>query len=315
MRRMENKQLLLSICIPTNGKVEWVIPVIESIYSQGVDDSQFEVVVTDNGEKNDLCEAVKRYSNYNFKYFKTTSSGFTNQIDAFEKCSGLFCKMLNHRSVMMPGSLEALLELINKYKETKPIIYCAEGHAKGDEFVECSNTDDFVHSLGVWTSWSCGTGAWKKDLYNIRGKKIDMMFPHQVFLFGLREEIDSKYIIWNRAYERMLSEEGKGGYNLFNTFGVGFLDLINDLRIKGRITESTFLYVKKELFDFLRGLYVSEVLLPTKRSFIIKDISTSMAVYYGYYYYCKLVIGAWLRLPWAFCRYFFSKIYNSFNKD
>ena len=46
--------LLLSICIPTNGVVEWIIPAINSIYSQGVDNNEFEVVVTDNGEKDDL---------------------------------------------------------------------------------------------------------------------------------------------------------------------------------------------------------------------------------------------------------------------
>ena len=40
---------LLSLCIPTNGISEWVFPVLDSIYNQKVDDSLFEVIVTDNG--------------------------------------------------------------------------------------------------------------------------------------------------------------------------------------------------------------------------------------------------------------------------
>ena len=103
--KIKNNKLLLSICIPTNGIVDWVIPAIDSIYSQGVDISLYEVVVTDNGKKNDLQDAIKKYNQPNFHYYKTDSQGFTNQIDAFEKCKGIFCKMLNHRSMLLPGSL------------------------------------------------------------------------------------------------------------------------------------------------------------------------------------------------------------------
>ncbi|MCR5757842.1 MAG: hypothetical protein K6F95_08040 [Selenomonas sp.] len=38
---------LLSLCIPTNGIIELVFPVLDSIYAQGEDESLFEVVVCD----------------------------------------------------------------------------------------------------------------------------------------------------------------------------------------------------------------------------------------------------------------------------
>lgn len=59
MLKMEDKFPLLSICIPTNGIVEWVIPVLKSIYSQKADNSLFEVVVTDNGNSSALSKAVE----------------------------------------------------------------------------------------------------------------------------------------------------------------------------------------------------------------------------------------------------------------
>lgn len=285
---MENKEPLLSICIPTNGIVEWVVPVIDSIYSQGVENSLFEVVITDNGEKQDLADAVKKYNYNNFHYYHTASLGFTNQIDAFEKCSGVFCKMLNHRSKMLPGSIEEILKIVRKYQDAKPILYFAEGNAYGGEFIRCANTDAFVQSLGYWTSWSSGTGAWKDDLKDIRNKMVDKMFPHTVFLFDLREE--SEYVIWNGKYEVMADDSGKGGYDLFQTFGVGFLDLLNNLRIRMRISQETFIKVKRDLYGFLSSLYVSEVLLPTKHTFIIGNVRQSMNVYYGDFYYKKMVL-------------------------
>lgn len=297
MYDMENKQPLLSLCIPTNGKVEWIIPVIDSIYAQGVDNSLFEVVVTDNGEKDELQDAVKKYVYSNFHYYRTKAQGFTNQIDAFEKCSGEFCKMLNHRNKMMPGSISQLMNFIKRYRDTKPILYCAEGNAKGGEYIECANTDEFVQSLSYWVSWSAGVGAWHEDIQNIRSKSIDNLFPHTVYLFGLRDE--SRYVIWNGKYAQMASDAGKGGYDVFNTFAVVLLDIINGLRISGRITTSTYLKFKEQLLGFVESLYFNEVVMPTKHTFIIKDVKHSMMVYYGSYYYYRMVVKCHVKIPFA----------------
>ena len=55
---METPEPLLSLCIPTNGRVDWVGPLLSSIYSQQVDNSLFEVVITDNARNPELEKAV-----------------------------------------------------------------------------------------------------------------------------------------------------------------------------------------------------------------------------------------------------------------
>ena len=35
---------IISLCIPTNGVIEWIFPVLDSIYVQGVEENLFEVV-------------------------------------------------------------------------------------------------------------------------------------------------------------------------------------------------------------------------------------------------------------------------------
>lgn len=293
--------IILSLCIPTNGVVEWVLPVVESIYSQDVNNNLYEVIITDNGSTDDLCNAIKDFKYSNLHYYQTKAQGFENQTDAFEKCNGIFCKMLNHRSVMMPGSINALIALVEKYVEKKPIIYCAEGTIDGDEIIECQNTDEFVKNLSYRISWSAGVGAWKEDLVSLRCKNVDKMFPHTLFLFELREE--SQYIIWNKKYEKMSNDAGKGGYDLFLTFSVNFLDIINNLRIKERISNNTFVKVKKDLYKFLCLAYFWEKILPTKHTFILQNIAGSMAVYYGYYYYIKMIFIAYCcLLPKAICK-------------
>jgi glycosyltransferase involved in cell wall biosynthesis len=301
-----DKQLILSICIPTNGIVEWIIPVIESIYVQEVDNNLFEIVITDNGGKDDLEIALQAYEYPNLHYYKTNSQGFTNQIDAFEKCSGLFCKMLNHRSKMLPGSIEKMISIINKYKEDKPIIYCAEGYAKGGGIIECKNTDQFVKSLSYWVSWSAGTGAWKSDLVNLQEKVANKMFPHTLFLFCLRDE--SNYVIWNERYEKMAKDVGKGGYDFFHTFSVELLDFMSELRLSDRISKSTFVGFKKELFSYLCSFYYSDVVCPTKRTYIVKDVRESMMVYYSEYDYNKMVALCYFKRPLGIIKHALMKL-------
>ena len=293
MQNMENRPLL-SLCIPTNGIVEWVIPAIESIYCQNVDKTLFEVVVTDNGETDNLEHAISKFVYPNLHYYRTQAQGFTNQIDAFEKCSGVFCKMLNHRCKMLPDAIKNLIGVIEKYRATKPIIYCAEGHGDGGDFIECEDTDEFVSKLGYWTSWSAGVGAWKEDLVNLRQLDVDDTFPHLVFILGLRKK--SKYVIWNPQYEIMTDDTGKGGYDVFHAFAVHLLDLNKKLRDEGRITSGTFRKYKRELFQFLCNLYYNEVLQPSKHTFILKDIHKSMITYYG-------ELGYWLMLVSAYAKY------------
>lgn len=306
---MEEYSPILSLCIPTNGIVEWVVPLIESIYFQNVDNALFEVVITDNGDSEKLSQILSKYEYPNLYYYHTTSKGFTNQINAFEKCNGLFCKMLNHRSRLLPGSIDKMISIIRKYKDDMPILYFAEGHANGGNFISCDSVDDFVCKLSFWVSWSAGTGAWKKDLKDISGKSINVMFPHMVFLFGLRKE--SKYVIWNESYEEMANDTGKGGYDLFKTFGVTLLDVLNELRISERISANTFISVKKELFKFLIKLYLNEVLLPTKHTFILQNIQESVSVYFGNFYYWEMRVVSWLLMPLAGAKRWMMKLSGS----
>ena len=65
--------MLLSLCIPTNGVLEWVLPVLESIYNQNVDESLYEVIVSDNGNSEEFRQALESYkmSHSNLIYKKT----------------------------------------------------------------------------------------------------------------------------------------------------------------------------------------------------------------------------------------------------
>lgn len=302
---MDN-QPILSLCIPTNGAVEWVLPVIESIYSQGYDNDKFEVVITDNGKDTQLPQHVAKMNYPNLRYRQTTDEGFLNLVTCLKEGKGLFCKMINHRSVMLPDSIKAMVALVERYKEGQPMIYCSNGNDRIDKVVECKSIDEFIQRLSYWASWSAGIGFWQKDLSNFEKLELDEMFPNASLLLGVKQE--SQYVIWNEPYFKMEDDAGKGGYDVFQTFGVGFLDLLSGLRIKKRISQDTFIKVKRDLYGFLSSLYINEVLLPTKHTFIIQNIKQSMSIYYGPYYYYKMVCSSWIKAPIRRLKYIIKRI-------
>lgn len=282
---------IISLCIPTNGVLEWILPVLRSIYTQNVDLNLFEVVITDNGVDSKLKTKLSEFNYSNLHFYESAEKGFVNQISSFKNANGIFCKMLNHRGCLLPGSLQKMIEVVRKYQDIKPILYFSDAKLKSyGEFIECSNIDAFVYSLHYWISWSSGIGIWDIDKSQIDNINYDRMFPHASLIFGSRQ--NSSCVIWNKQYQKMLDDSGKGGYDVFYTFSVTLLDLLKELKIQKRISRNTLKYTKRKLLNFLSELYYTEVLRPRIHTFEIKDIKKSILVHYTIYDYYWMIFRA-----------------------
>lgn len=279
-----NYSKLLSICIPTNGATQFVLPVLDSIYSQGVNNEFFEIVITDNGKNSTLGSAIEKYKAHgNLLYYKSELTGFVNQVDAFKHSNGLFIKMLNHRAQLLPGALSNLIELVHKYKETQPIIYCSNGVLKLGEITDGMDFNTFVKKLSYYSSWSAGVGIWNKDKIMLDKIPYNQMFPHASIIFEIRQQ--SEYVIWNKKYMIMEDEPTKGGYNIFQTFAVVYLDLLKELENKERITAKTFKSVKKDLRAFLSHWYYILFYKSNQFRFSTDNYKTYILTYYSYFDY------------------------------
>lgn len=297
---MDN-ELLLSICIPTNGVSKWVIPTLRAIYSQEVDTNLFEVIITDNGEHSTLADDLSVFRYENLHYIKTNDEGFLNLVTALKSGNGILRKMLNHRSIVIPGTIMHWLEVVDKYKKDKPIIYFSDNQLKKGGFINCPNINSFVYTLSYWASWSAGLSIWDIDVRALDTIKFNEMFPNTSLLLNVRK--DSAYVICDEKYQNMQDETGKGGYDLFHTFAVTFLDILSELRIDNRISERTFIYVKKELLEFLFQWYKTLFYHKRRYSFIQGNIRNSILIYYSVSDYYRMRI-------FPFARGFLSSIQN-----
>lgn len=278
--------LTLSICIPTNGTARWVLPALESIYAQGCDTDRFEVVITDNGPSDELEKAVKELQHPNLTYRRTTSQGFHNIMDALKLGKGTFCKAMNHREVLVPGALQRMLDIVDRYKDEKPVVYFASGHLKLGQLTECEDFNSFVYGMSTWSCWMGGLGIWDIDKPVMDSIAYDKLFPNSSLLFEMRQQ--SRYVIDNTPLATQPDDKGKGGYNYFRAHAVVYLDILNDLRKRERISTGTFVKVKGDMYDWLTDVYYKEVFCKSAHSYDLTDIDKSMEVYYTRAEYLKM---------------------------
>ncbi len=281
---MKNNEVLLSICIPTNGVIEWVFPVLDSIYSQNVNSSLFEVVVTDNGDNKEFNEKITEYAkNYkNLKYFKTDAKLFLNEIESYKRASGKFIKFINHRTKLNDGALERFVNFVKENQDKKPIVYFSNGELKNNKIKHFENFDQFVKNLSFFSSWSTGMAFWKEHFDAMPShENFNELFPHTNILFDRKHE--TEYIIDDTVllYEMPTGQKPKGTYDLFHAFAVEYVSIILDLYRGGYITYETFDYLKKQNMLFIRQLYFTHITLKQYSAYDLTGFDKAIKVFYS----------------------------------
>lgn len=273
--------IMLSLCIPTNGIVEWVFPVLDSIYNEEMPVDTFEVIVTDNGNNLEFKRKMYEYASkhINLVYKETNAVQFTNQIEAFRLAKGKMIKFVNHRMRLLPGALNYLISYAkNNYKE-KPVTYFANGMLQDGAY---TSFDEYVNNLSYYSSWSAGTSMWRDDFNRMDlSKPFNKLFPHIDMIFS--EKKKKAYIIDNHILMKgadITDEKKKGHYDIFYAFAVEYPSIILELYKENTISYSTFYKIKCDTLNYLAELYLQYVIRKKPCSYDLSGYSKAINVFY-----------------------------------
>ena len=279
---------VLSLCIPTEGIVEWVLPVLDSIFSQNCDANMYEVVVCDNGINDNLAEKIRPYlvKHRNLFYYRSSAKLFLNQIEAFEHCNGELIKFINSRCRCLEGTVQYLIETANKYRNTRPIIYFLEGFNGNNSTISISTFNEFFKSLGKYTTYSGGIACWREDMEYIRSRHelIRYYFPHLVYYTTFTKR--SLYIVDNTrlTQEIPIKLTAKSGYNIFEAIALEFPAILLDLLDNHDIDLETFKYLKSELEDHVVETYVRYLIKNWDTSLTFENKEALLDTFFGFEY-------------------------------
>lgn len=304
----------LSLCIPTNGISEWVFPVLDNIYNQKIEQSLWEVVVTNNGNNEDFHKQMISYAllHNNLIYEKTDAYLFENQIYALRLASGEYFKFMNHRSILEPDAIKWMIEQIKDVIEEKPIMYFSNGVLKLKKTKKCNSFDEFIYGLREFASWTTGVGVWKSDFERIpRDWKYNKISPHSDVLFWERHRncylIDDT--VW--CHDIDTSNAKKGKYDLYKTFGVEEPYITIGLYIDGDISARTCKYVIRCYEKRLSVFYAGFNILHQICSYNINGFNEIMGILMNKR---RVLIGAYLKIPKIVVLSLCHKVKNNFIK-
>lgn len=278
--------MLLSLCIPTSGVVEWVLPVLDSIYKQKCDINLYEVVISDNSADVTLYNRIQEYIHKypNIIYKRSNSKGFLNQVDAFNLASGELIKFVNHRAILLDGTIQYLCDFAKTYSKKKPIMFFANGSVEVEnDFEKFKSFSDFLGALKVYSSWSGGIAFWRDDYISmIRNVNSNELFPTLSWLSYYTER--GYYIIDNKRLSRELEVDAtqKGKYNLFEAFAVVYVEMLQNLKYNGHLDNNNYVAIYGDLKRLLAYNYCEFILNNKPCSYSLEDYRRFISRYFNF---------------------------------
>ena len=260
---------ILSICIPTNNRVDILRKTLNSIFEQEISAELFEVCVSDNSRTDETKKLIQEEFAHipNLTYNQSSCKGFLNSIEALRLGKGTLLKLHNDYSMFNKNALGRMIDVATNHAEEKPPIFFSMGTLKiGDDIQEYRDFNTFLYSISYWSTWSSAFSVWKTDFDDFELKQIpvDHMFPHTSVLFYLVNK--NKYLVDDFSYVTNLELKKKGGYNLIDNFNRIYLSMVHDLLEKKYIARDTYDKIEYAIIKFSANWY-SVVKLDLKYSF------------------------------------------------
>lgn len=289
---------LLSICIPTFNRANILDKTLSELVSEpSFKSGKIEICISDNASPDNTESVVKNYTKKFNNIIYTRNKENTGIIDGNfpivgALASGTFIKFLNDYAYFIPGELDNIIEFIKENQKEKPVLFFSNNSLlnKTNQILYCDSLDDFVSTTSYWTTWVLAAGIWRDDFRSIkdRDRSIEkFMWCPDNYLRLVSS--GRKVKIYNKKFCSFHSLSNKGGYNLFQTFGINYLSIYEEYLNSKLLSKRTFNREKYRLFRyFLLSWYNILIILEDKKFlFEKKDANKILMKTYKYkpYFY------------------------------
>lgn len=325
---MDNKQPLLSICIPTRNRADVLKLCLDSIVEDPAFSDEIEIIVSDNCSTDNTENVVLSYSekNKNIKYFKNEVDvgGDRNILLSLERGNGIFLKIHNDYSIFSKSALSFLLDLIKENIVQKPVIYFHNTCNERDAII-FTDLNDLLKKEGHGMSWIGCYGYWKEDFQNFeeRDRRINTMFQQvDWFIRSFKKKKKIIYLSKNLS-TRYPFKSKQGGYNFIEVHTKNYLIQFRELVNEGLLEESTIEYIKKEALLPLMIMWIVKLKIANKGRFTYdnKNCFKIISEEFGNYpWYHKVLIKSVLKsvyqaIKTEYIKPFFKKILRKKGRD
>ena len=246
---------LLSICIPTYNRSQYLKKTIDSIIDQEEFKSEnVEIVISDNCSTDDTEIVCKKYTEQyeNIKYFKNQENVRDRNFPlVLSKGSGGLLKLCNDTLIFNKDALKDLLHLIRNCQDEKPVIFTSNNSQYPNE-ITVKSLQDFLNIISFNITWIGGLSIWKED-FNSFGNTYEGCDESLWQVPCLLKYVNTKKnaVVYNkRLFTTQTVAKKNISYGLYKVFYTNYLGFVKKY-INNGISRACFDWLEKDLlFNF-----------------------------------------------------------------
>lgn len=255
-----NNTILLSICIPTYNRAEYLNQTIQSIVNSDGFSDEVEIIISDNCSTDNTEKTVKLWIDKykNIKYFKQpkpTSIADQNFIDALSLGTGEYLKLNNDTVLFNKETIKHILDVIYTNLTTKePLFFYNNYLGNKNITLDLSGPDIFLQKSTYFVTWIAHFGCWKIHFDNLsdKNKLINAKLMQVDWTFRIVNKHNKTIISFYNFYDSVILKNKNIGYNIFEVFSYNYLNILKFFVEKKEISKKTYQLEKKRLlFRFL----------------------------------------------------------------
>lgn len=250
---------LISICIPTYNRKEYLKKSIESIVTQPeFTNGTVEIVISDNASTDETDILCKQFAREypNLHYYKNQVNVLDENFPlCISRASGTFRKLSNDTFIYHETALKQLCRIVKENLDDKPVIVFMDKNMSGKKFdtVECNSISEFCQNISYFITWNGSFSIWEHEC-NAIDKDINDCKLHlwQVNkIYGMIKN-NQNVKIYNLDILTVQSVKNKDiSYGLFDVFYNNFLNIS-----RRYLTEHDIEYLRKDLLFNFFTLYL-----------------------------------------------------------
>lgn len=256
---MDKKQPLLSICIPTYNRGQYLEQALESYVKNLAFDNDVEIVISDNASSDNTEAIGLKYATKfdNIKYYRNQENlRDSNFCLALNRANGHYVKLMNDNLIITETGLGYLKEVIRKHIEDKEPIFFTNGiyaeHNSKD--VHYENFDEFIVNMSFIVTAILTFGAWKEDWSKIINptKYTKLLLNQDDWIYQIVENRGSGYICKGKYCTSIVIDKSyRKGYNWFEVHIENYYKILQPYIDKGLVTKKS---IRKEKEFYLKNL-------------------------------------------------------------
>jgi abequosyltransferase len=278
---------LLSICIPTYNRVEYLIKCIDSIICQKeFINKQVEIVISDNASIdntfNEIEKYIKKYDNI-YYYRNNVNINNDNFPLVLSKGNGILRRLCNDTLCFKEDSLQYMCQIVKKYEKTKPFICWTENDKISE--IEELNFEDGMSKASYGITSIASFSIWEDECVGLEND----VKGTELLLWQVRKTLQlvnlkNRMVLINKNTSFVQYVPDKNiSYGLFHVFYENYFKLLNPYFENGVLSKETKEFLEKDLLINFFPVWCAKWKLQNTKLQYSKSEDLNMCIYQKYH--------------------------------